>query len=194
MTKVALNQKIINAAKAITTAMEAETEEILKDAEDAVKNYFPAKYAKAALVEVEKELDNHGVQAQFEKEISRELRTKTASIQASPKELRETIKTVSKATVDEFEDMLADANEVANRVLTRFAAKDRPEIEAKLKNIIENRMRSIGIFCAFDRVTYDPQAAMKKALASVQAKTKTAAKAAPAKKSSNRIINAMLNA
>ena len=193
MTKVALNQKIINAAKAITTAMEAETEEILKDAEDAVKNYFPAKYAKAALTEVEKELDNNGLQVAFQKDISKELRAKTASIQASSKELHETVKIISKATVDEFEDMLADANEVANRVLTRFAAKDRPEIEAKLKNIIENRMRSIGIFCAFDRVTYDPQAAMKKALASVQNKNKKVA-AKTTKKTNNRIIDAMINA
>ena len=190
MTKVALNQKIINAAKTITSAMEAESEEILKDTEDAVKQYFPAKYAKAALVEVEKELDNHGIEAKFEKNIPRELRIKTASIQASPRELRDTIKTVAKAAVDEFEDMLADANEVANRVLTRFAAKDRPEIEAKLKNIIENRMRSCGIFCSFDRVTYDPQAAMKKAIASLQSK----ATKKNTKKSNNRIINAMLNA
>lgn len=186
MTKVALNQKIINAAKAITTAMEAETEEILKDAEDTVKQFFPAKYAKAALKEVEKALDDNGVEVQFQKEISRELRQKTASIEATPKELREAIKHVSKATVDEFEDMLADANEVANRVLTRFAAADRPEIEAKLKNLIENRMRSCGIFCAFDRVTYDPQAAMKKAIASMQRKqTKVASS------TGNRILDAM---
>lgn len=190
MTKVALNQKIINAAKAITSAMENEAEEILKDTEDAVKGYFPAKYAKAALRAVEKELDNNGLEVTFQKELSKELRAKTASIQATPKELHETIKTISKAAVDEFEDMLADANEVANRVLTRFAAKNRPEIEAKLKNIIENRMRSCGIFCAFDRVTYDPQTQMKKTLASIQNKNK---KVAAKKKSSNRIIDAMLN-
>lgn len=89
--------------------------------------------------------------------------------------------------------MLADANEVANRVLTRFAAADRPEIEAKLKNLIENRMRSCGIFCAFDRITYDPQAAMKQTLANLQNKQKKTARK-QGTKSNNRILNAMMKA
>lgn len=88
--------------------------------------------------------------------------------------------------------MLADANEVANRVLTRFAAADRPEIEAKLKNLIENRMRSCGVFCAFDRVTYDPQASMKQALAALQKKQmKKKASAKPKKSTGNRLLDAM---
>lgn len=144
-------------------------------------------------MEVEKALDENGLEVAFQKELSKELRQKTAAIQATPRELHETIKHVAKATIDEFEDMLADANEVANRVLTRFAAADRPEIEAKLKNLIENRMRSCGIFCAFDRITYDPQAAMKQTLANLQNKQKKTAQKQETK-SNNRILNAMMKA
>lgn len=187
MTKTAKNQKILNAAKKITLAMEAEAEDILRETEDLVKSYFPARYVKAALTEIEKGFDREGLQVAFQKKVSPELRRKTASIQATGKEMRETINKIVTAAVGEFEDMLADANEVANRVLTRFAAAERPEVEAKLKNLVEQRMRNCGIFCQFDRVTYDPAAVAKKAITAAANKKKKAA--APA--ISNRLLAAM---
>lgn len=187
MTKTAKNQKIINAAQKIAMAIEAETEEILNESENLIKSYFPARYAKAALVKVEEGLDQNGLQVEFKKEISPALRRKTASVQASGREMHEAIAKVVDATVGEMEDMLADANEVANRVLTRFAASERPEVEAKLKNLIENRMRNIGIFCQFDRVTYDPSKVARKAItAAMKSQTKTASH-----KGKNRILAAM---
>lgn len=186
MTKTAKNQKIINAARKITAAMEAEMEDILRESEELVKTYFPTKYVKAALTKVEEGLENDGLEVAFQKEISKELRAKTASIQATGKEMHETIDKIVKATVAETEEMLADANEVANRVLTRFASSERPEVEAKLKNLIETRMRNCGIFCQFDRITYDPSAATKKAITAALKATK---KEVP--KTSNRILAAM---
>ena len=185
MTKTAKNQKIINAAKVITKAMEAEIEDILCEAESLVKSYFPAKYVKAALKEVEKQLDDNGLEVKFDTTVSRETLSKTASLKATGRELHEAIKHIASATVDEFEDMLADANEVANRTLTRFASSERPEVEAKLKNMIEGRMHNCGVYCRFDRVTYDPQASIKKALAAVRGSKKVAMR------TNNRILDAM---
>ena len=164
----ATNKKIINAAKNILNAMHAETEEILYETEQLVKDYFPAKYVKAALKEVEQKLDENAIEASFEKVVTPEMRTKTASVQATSKEMRQAIQHIANAAVSEMEDMLADANEVINRTLTRFAAKERPSVEAKLKNLIENRMHNIGVYCKFDRITYDPNASMKKAFAALK--------------------------
>lgn len=189
MTKTAKNQKIITFASKVTQAMEAEAQDILCNAEELVKEYFPAKYVKAALTEVEKALDNDGIEAAFQKDVTKEMRKKTASLEATGKEMREAISHIAKATVAEFEDMLADANEVVNTALTRFASAERPEVEAKLKNIIEGRMHHCGIYCKFDRVTYDPQESMKKAMAAVKASTKTAQK-----EEKNRILAAMKKA
>ena len=189
MTKQAKNEKIIAIASKVTQALEKETEEILRDTEEAIKSYFPAKYVKAALKETEKVFDDNGMEVAFDKTVTREMRKKTASLEATGSEMREAIQKIASCAIDEMEDVLADANEVVNTAITRFASKERPEVEAKLKNIIEGRLHHCGIFCKFDRVIYDPQAAIKKALAAAQAK-----KTVSAKKESNRILAAMKKA
>ena len=187
MTKTAKNQKILKIAEKISTAMEAETEAILKDTEDIVKQYFPARYVKSALKRVEAALDDNGVEAQFDNTVAKAAFQKTASLNPSMGELREACAKISDASVAEFEAMLKDANEVTNSVVQKFAAAERPEIEAKLKNLIEANFRRLGVYFKFDRVTYSPEKAMAKAAAAIaHATTKTASKS-----TGNSILDAM---
>ena len=186
MTKTAKNQKILKIASKVASAMEAEAEAILKDTEDIVKDYFPARYVRSALKKVEAALDDNGIEAAFDKTVTKEALKKTASAAPSMSELREACAKISDASVSEFEAMLKDANEVTNSVIQKFASSERPEVEAKLKNLIESNFRRLGIYFKFDRVTYSPEKAMAKAAAAIVGAKKTASKS-----SGNSIIDAI---
>ena len=174
MEKTAKNMKIIAAASKIAKALEDETEAILNDAEEVVQKHIPARYVKAALKKIEEALDENGIEACFEKKVSKEALKKTASVNYSAKELHEALDKIAEATVAEFEDMLADGDEVATRAVKRFASAEQPEVESKLKSMIEKRMHKLGVYCKFSRVTYDPKKTLMKnvkAIAASQKKT-----------------------
>lgn len=188
MTKTAKNQQIVKIAEKIARAMEQETEAILFDTEEIIKKYFPARFVKSALKKVEAQLDDNGIEATFDKTVTKEALQKTASMSPSAAELREACAHIGKASVEEFEAMLKDANEVTNSVIKKFASAERPEVEAKLKNLLESNFRRLGVYFKFDRVTYSPEKAMQKAAAAIAAsKTRTAS----VKSTGNSILDAM---
>lgn len=188
MTKTAKNQQILKIASKIARAMEDETEAILLDTEALVKKYFPARYTKSALKKIEASLDDNGIEAAFDKTVEKEAFKRTASVAPTARELHEACDHIAKASLDEMEAMLKDANEVVNSVLNKFAAAERPEIEAKLKNLIESNFRRNGVYFKFDRVTYSPEKAMQKAAAAIAASQK---KVVAQKSTGNRILDAM---
>lgn len=151
MDRVAQNKKVLAMADTISKAIEAETEEILEHAEAVIRKYIPARYVKAALTKIEQMLDKEGIEAMFEKTITREALRKTASSQVDARELHETITAVVNAIVAEMEHTLKDAEAVANEAVTKFAAPQRFEVESKLKNVMEKKMSSKGIYCKFAR-------------------------------------------
>jgi hypothetical protein len=184
MNKTAQNKRIISIAATISKAITAEAEDILKDAEAVVKKYMPARYVKAALKKIEKNLADNGIEAQFDKAVTRRELRQTASVNPSARELNEAIDMISKATIAEFEDVLKDADEVADSSIKKFASADHSEVESKMKNVIEKRMRSIGIYCRFAR-TAQTRAKNKEAIVAAIKKyraTKVAHKKAVVKK------------
>jgi len=182
MEKTAKNMKIISIASKIAKALEEDTEEVLCDAEELVKK-LPARYVKAALKKVEASLEEDGIEAEFDKTVSKEALRKTASVNYSAREIHDTLNKIAQATKDEVNESLAEGEEIMNKVVERFSKDEQPEVESKLKNIVEARLRNVGIMCRFDRVTYDPKASMKKAVAAIAAaKKKALAKQAQAKK------------
>ena len=187
MTKTEKNQQILKIANKISRAMEEETESLLFDAEALVKKYFPARYVKSALKKIEASLDDNGIEAAFDKTVTKAALKKTASAAPSARELHEACDHISQATIMEMESMLKDANEVTNAVLNKFASAERPEVEAKLKNLLESNFRRMGVYFKFDRVTYSPEKAMKKAAMAIAKSSKRTA----SKYTGNSILDAM---
>lgn len=151
MDRIAQNKKVLAMANTISKAIEAETEEVLEHAEAVVRKYIPARYVKAALTKIEQMLNKEGVEAMFEKTITREALRKTASVKVDARELHETIAAIVNAIVAETEDTLKDAESVANDAVNKFAASERFEVESKLKSVMEKKMASKGIYCKFAR-------------------------------------------
>ena len=191
MEKKKKNMKIIAAASKIAKALEDETEAILQDAEEVVQKHIPARYVKAALKKIEEELDENGIEASFDKSVSRDALKKTASVNYSAKELHEALDKIAEATIAEFEDMLADGDEVATRAVKRFASAEQPEVESKLKSMIEKRMHKLGVYCKFSRVTYDPKKSLMKNIKAMAASKK---RTAGQKKVRDRVLAAMKQA
>lgn len=139
------NKKILMAANKIAMAIEAELEEILEHTEAVVKDFVPARYVKATLTKMEKAIENEGVEALFDKTVSREALRKTASEEASEEEINEAIAEIVKAFVNEVEDVLKDTDEVADETVTNLE-DDAYEVESKLKGIIEKKLAAKGIY------------------------------------------------
>lgn len=152
--KVAQNKKILVAADKIARAIELEAEEILEHGEAVVKEYIPAKYVKAALTSIEKMLDKEGIEALFDKTVSREALRKTAqeAKEVTAQEVNEAVTKIAETIVAEFEDMLEDADEVTTAALKKVPESAKFEVESKLKNVVEKKMASKGVYFRMSRV------------------------------------------
>ena len=194
MNKVAQNKKIIMAAKIMAKAMREEAEDILKDTEECVKKYIPARYVKAALKEVEKQLSANGIDAEFNKTVKKSALKATASQKPTGREIREVLNKVAAAAIAEMEEAIKETEDAANVVTKRLAKKanNQDEVEEKLKSIVEKHLRSMGIYARLQRskkVAAKKVAARKalvakvrRALAKKRIAKKLAAKRAAAKK------------
>ena len=151
LNKVARNQKLLALAYKFTKSIEAEAEEILEHAEVAVKQYIPARYQKAALTKLESLLETEGIEAAFDKTVSREDLRKTASTKVAAKDLHDTINKIAKAVVAEFETSLEDVDSVAKEVVSKYRPSLRLEVESKLKGVIEKKLASKGIYAKLER-------------------------------------------
>lgn len=140
------NKKILMAANKIALAVEEEMEEILEHAEIVVKDFIPARHVKATLVKIEKALENEGIEALFDKTVSREALRKTASDEVTSKEIDEAIEALVKAIVDEVEDVLEDVDAVSDETIDSFDKEDAFETESKLKSILEKKLAAKGVY------------------------------------------------
>ena len=143
---------VLKLAEQISKAVEAEAEEILEDAEAAVKESTPACSTKKALVAIENKLEKEGVEALFEKKLSRAAMVKSASEALSDEEIEELADKITDAIVEEFEDVLKDADEVCDDEIKKLESEeDAFEIESKLKGILEKKLASKGIYANLER-------------------------------------------
>lgn len=143
---------ILKKAEIISKAIEAEAEEILEDAEKAIKETVPACDVHKALLAVEEELNNEGIEALFQKATSKIAIKKTASEALSTKELDELVKKITKAIIEEFEDLLKDTDEVCDDEVEKIGEEeDKFEVESKLKGILEKKLADKGIYSQLAR-------------------------------------------
>jgi hypothetical protein len=153
MNKLAQNKKIISLASKIADEVKDETESLLSDLESTVKKYVPARFVKSVLNKLEASLSDNGVDAAFDKSVTRSQIRSTASVESSQEELKEATATFAKAFVAEMEDTLKQADEACDEVIKRVASKENEtEVELKLKGMVENRLAmNYGIYCKFGR-------------------------------------------
>lgn len=155
--KTAMNSTIINLASDVTKAVVAEVEEVLEDAEEAVKQLVPSHLAAQALKLLEDELEEEGVEALFNKAKSI---SKFAGEEEDmdEEELKEVIKKIAEAAVEEMEDVLADADETMDEERETLAeGEEQFELEAKLKAMVERKLHAKGIYTRFARTAKKAQ-------------------------------------
>lgn len=148
MKKLANNKKVLMASNKIARAIELETEEILKDAEEVVKKYVPARKVKATLLKIEKALQEEGVESVFDKTVKREALRRTASEEVSEEEIEELVEAIVEAVVDELEEVLEEADNLCDEEVDnkKYESEDEFEIESKLKSNLERKMAEKGVY------------------------------------------------
>lgn len=151
-TRTSANAKIINLAGNVTATIIAEVEDVLEDAEEAVKAFVPAHLASKALTALENALDEEGVEVEFEK-VTSETLNRTAGEEVSEDEIEEVVKKVAEAVTNELEEVLKDADDVMDteRATLAEGEEDLFEMEAKLKAMVERKLHAKGIYVRFAR-------------------------------------------
>ena len=171
---------ILKKAELISKAVEEEAEEILEDTEMAVKAICKASDQPKVLRRIEKALEDEGVEAVFQKKVSKVALKKTAEVEPmSEEEVKELVNNVVDAVVSEFEETLKDADDVCEETLKEVFEEDEenmePEemqqLEARLKRTIERKLASSGIYSRMSRnhVAKKPAKVAKKASKAKQA-------------------------
>jgi hypothetical protein len=136
--------KVAMTTNKICKAFEEEAEEILEDAEEAVKEFFPARKVKASLKKLETRLAEEGIKAAFDYKISRATLNKTATIEVTEEELEEALNAIVDATVGEFEDLLADTEEYVDEAVD-------VDSDDEVKTTVESKLADMGVTCKLAR-------------------------------------------
>ena len=150
---------IIRKAELISKAAEEEAEEILEDAEMAVKAVCKASDQPKILRRIEKALEDEGVEALFQKKVSKTAMKKTANVEPMEEsEVKELVKNVVDAVVEEFEEMLEDVDEVCDEELKKVfedeeevQEEEKAALEARLKKSLERKLANMGIYSKLER-------------------------------------------
>jgi len=129
-------------AKQICKAFEENAEEIVEDAEEAVKEYFPARKVKAALSRLERKLKKEGISVKFNYTLSRNQLKKTANVEVTEEELEDALNAIVDATVEEFEDLLADTEEYIDETVVI-------DDDEEVKTEVEEALSDGGVECQF---------------------------------------------
>ncbi|MDF2533983.1 MAG: hypothetical protein K0R18_140 [Bacillales bacterium] len=159
VTRASINSHIINLANDVSSTITAEVEEVLEDAEEAVKAFVPARLASAALAKLEEALEEEGIEALFDKMVSKEAISKTAGEEVSDEEIEEVVKKVAEVVVAELEEVLKDADEAMDGERETLAEGEEDggfEMEAKLKAMVERKLHAKGIYTRFARTASKP--------------------------------------
>lgn len=162
---------VLKKAEMISKAIELEAEEILEDAELAIKETVPACNVTKALKYVEEKLAEEGIEALFQKKVSKIAMKKTASEALSDEEVKEIADMIVDAIVEEFEEILEEADLICDENVEELG-EDSLETESKLKSALERKLAGKGIYAKFAR----NQKPVVKKSAAVKAKEAMAAK------------------
>lgn len=125
-----------------------ETEEVLAEAEEVIKDSVPAKYVRAILSKMASKLKNEGLEVKFDSKVTREMARKTASVvtEVSKEDIDEVVEKMSKAIVAEVEDTLAELDDIVDGDITANCVD-----ENEVKTAVEEKLCNEGISCRLAR-------------------------------------------
>jgi len=136
--------KMSKVANIVTKKLEDRVEKALADAEELVKQEFPARYVSASLTRLKKTLYKEGIECDFDYKISRAAIRKTANSDITKEECDEAIAKIAGAVVDEVEDVLGQCDEAINTVVNDTFKKD-AKVARFIKRRIQMRMARKGL-------------------------------------------------
>lgn len=150
MIRKSMLNKFKKKAALISAAIEKETEEILVDAEKATKICVPHTKVKNSLACIENKIAEEGMEVEFDKTMPEATKEQT---KFNEETIEKICKMVTKAVVDEMEDVLKDAEEIMNEDIEKekLSATDLRTLEASYKKMLEKDLAAKGIYVSFGR-------------------------------------------
>lgn len=151
MKKVVANETNVY-SKRFASKLDARMEQILEDAENLVKAYFPAKQVSASLTKLQKTLLNEGISCRFDKTVSKEAIASTADSDITDAECHEAIQYIANAVVAETEDTLEACDNAIKALAKKHYPKNRISTAKKMRNSVAEIMNKQGLHFTFDGV------------------------------------------
>lgn len=119
-------------------------EKILLDAENVVKEHFPARYVSASLTRLRVILKNEGIMSNFDKRVSREALRRTASMQCSKEDCDEAIGEIAKAIVAETNAVLDQCDKAISAAVEKHCTTKRIS-NHRVRLTVEAKMNKTGL-------------------------------------------------
>jgi hypothetical protein len=136
--------KMSKVANIVTKKLEDRVEKALADAEELVKQEFPARYVSASLTRLKKTLYKEGIECDFDYKVSRAAIRKTANSDITKEECDEAVAQIAEAVVDEVEEILDQCAEAIDTVVDDTFEKD-AKVARFVKRRIQMRMARKGL-------------------------------------------------
>jgi len=143
--RTANTEKIAKIASRIQAKLNDHVEKILADAEEIVKQEFPAKYVSASLTKLQNILYKEGIECNFDSTVTRRDIRKTANSDITKEECDEAIQKIAEAVVDETEAGIAQCD-TAIEMIAKKQFKSGHSIAAKrIKKRVAAKLNATGL-------------------------------------------------
>jgi len=143
--RTANTQKIDKIASRIQEKLEERVEKILSDAEQVVKQEFPAKYVSASLTKLQNILYKEGIECNFDSTVTRQAIRKTANSDITKDECDEAICEIAKAVVDETEASIDQCDTAIDMVAKKNFETGHTIAAKRIKKRVAAKLNSVGL-------------------------------------------------
>lgn len=132
-------------ATRLASKLDSRMEKILADAEELVKEYFPAKYVSASLTKLQKKLISEGISCRFDKTVTKEAITASKNSDITEKECNEAIEKIAQAVVDETEETLEACDKAIKSLAKKHFPKNRISSARNMRKHITAELNKTGL-------------------------------------------------
>ena len=147
--KTASREVVAKQANVLATRLAAKLDErmekILADAEELVKEYFPAKYVSASLTKLQKNLISNGISCRFDKTVTKEALASTDKADITEDECTEAIEKIAQAVVDETEETLELCDTAIRNLAKKHFPKHRVSSARSMRKNVASAMKKTGL-------------------------------------------------
>ena len=143
--RTANTEKIAKIASRVQAKLEERVEKILADAEQLVKQEFPAKYVSASLTKLQNVLFKEGIECNFDATLTRQAIRKTANSDITKDECDEAINEIAKAVVDETEASIDQCDTAIDTVAKKNFASGYTVAAKRIKKRVAAKLNANGL-------------------------------------------------